>query len=264
MSEKSFRKLIYKATTGIDFSSEDAMYRQLQADGVAMGSPFGPVLANIFAGHCNCEKKLNLEEHPGLLVYCRYDAWMIHSQKPQRKSQAKNLLRCPSKLHESKEFTREEEKDGRLPLMDATVLKNNCGLNSENNNNIRHEKFSSTTTMYRKPTFTGHCLEWKPFTSWRHKISLVRCLAERAKRLRIHNQFHKKLAIINESFQGNGYPAGVVDRMIRQRMSPAGCESKGNVGENVLMCSRLCCEYVIVREEKNVNAIVPVKCLEFW
>ena len=40
-------------TTGVEFSFNDVMYKQV--DGVAMGSPLGPVLANIFVGYCECK-----------------------------------------------------------------------------------------------------------------------------------------------------------------------------------------------------------------
>ena len=151
LSEKFFRKLINKVTTGKEFSFDDTMFRQV--DGVAMGSPLSPVLANIFVGHC--EKKLNLEEHPDLLKYRRYvdDSFSINSAVES----SRNLLCCLNELHESlaMEFTSEDEKDGGLPFMDVMVIKNNCEPNSENNN------ISINTTVYRKPTFTGHYLKWK-------------------------------------------------------------------------------------------------------
>ena len=53
LSEKSFRKLMRIVTTGVEFSFNDIMFQQV--DGVAMGSPLGPVLANIFVGSLNSD-----------------------------------------------------------------------------------------------------------------------------------------------------------------------------------------------------------------
>ena len=41
-------ELMKSATSGVEFSFNDIMYKQ--TDGVAMGSPLGPALANIFVG----------------------------------------------------------------------------------------------------------------------------------------------------------------------------------------------------------------------
>ena len=43
--EDAFRELMLIATRGVEFSFHNQMYKQL--DGVAMGSPLGPALANI-------------------------------------------------------------------------------------------------------------------------------------------------------------------------------------------------------------------------
>ena len=50
IKENSLRQLLLMVTSGVEFSFDDVMYRQL--DGVAMGSPLGPTLANIFVGYC--------------------------------------------------------------------------------------------------------------------------------------------------------------------------------------------------------------------
>ena len=42
----TFREMMLIATRGVEFSFNNQMYKQL--DGVAMGSPLGPALANIF------------------------------------------------------------------------------------------------------------------------------------------------------------------------------------------------------------------------
>ena len=55
------------ATTSVEFSFNNSMYRQI--DGVAMGSPFGPTLANIFVGYYE-SKLFNVISKPN--VHCRY------------------------------------------------------------------------------------------------------------------------------------------------------------------------------------------------
>ena len=50
LPEKSCRRLMLMVTSGVQFSFDDVMFCQM--DGVAMGGPLGPVLANIFVGFC--------------------------------------------------------------------------------------------------------------------------------------------------------------------------------------------------------------------
>ena len=60
------RKLFFRATTGVEFSFNGVMYRQV--DGVAMGSPLGPALANIFVGHCEA----TMDKEKWSLLYNRF------------------------------------------------------------------------------------------------------------------------------------------------------------------------------------------------
>ena len=55
------------ATALVEFSFNNIMYRQI--DGVSMGSPLGPALANIVVGYY--ESKL-FNEISKPIVYCRY------------------------------------------------------------------------------------------------------------------------------------------------------------------------------------------------
>ena len=85
------------ATSGVEFSYNDIMYKQ--TDGVAMGSPLGPALANIFVEFY--EKFFSQISKPS--TYFRYvdDTFaMFRNEKESEKFF--NQLNC---LHSSLKFT---------------------------------------------------------------------------------------------------------------------------------------------------------------
>ena len=139
LTESSFIKLMRKVTAVVEFSFDEVMYRQ--TDGVAMGSPLGPVLANIFIGFH--EQKLPLEDSTGVLFYRRdiddtfsLNVSVEYSQK---------FLSVLNNLHSALEFTCEHEQNGRLPFLNNLVIHNppvNLWV-------------GFTMTIYCKPTFTG-------------------------------------------------------------------------------------------------------------
>ena len=62
-----FVELMQLATSSVEFSFKNNMHQQI--DGVAMGSPLGPALANIFVGYQEA-KLFNITKRP--LVYFWY------------------------------------------------------------------------------------------------------------------------------------------------------------------------------------------------
>jgi len=132
-SKEIFIELMYIATKSVQFSFDNIMYQQI--DGVAMGSPLGPALANIFVGFYE-NKLFNAIDKP--LFYFRYvdDTFAIFNSE----SECNHFLRELNSLHPSLNFTQEMEDNNRLPFLDVLVEK------TEN-------RF--LTSVYRKPTFTG-------------------------------------------------------------------------------------------------------------
>ena len=130
IEEPILKKLLLKCTRDVEFSFNDKMYRQVV--GVAMGSPLGPVLANIFLGHC--ESLIPQEKWPEL--YRRFVDDILNFTEDD----ALQFLECLNQLHPSLEFTMEGEVDKRLPFLDALTMRVGRELK---------------TTIYRKPTFTG-------------------------------------------------------------------------------------------------------------
>ena len=96
------------ATSSVEFSFNNNMYRQI--DCVAMGSPLGPALANIFVGHQE-QKLFNVVNRP--LAYFRYfdDTFAVFNNEDD----CYTLLSHLNSLRPSLRFTHEKESNHALP-----------------------------------------------------------------------------------------------------------------------------------------------------
>ena len=122
IEEGLLKKCLYKSTKEVEFSFNNTMYRQV--DGVAMGSPLGPVFANIFMGRC--ESLIPMDVWPDL--YRRYmdDTFSLF---PKEQDSVLFLDRLNG-VHKSLTFTMESEKDGRLPFLDVSVIRQSHGFST--------------------------------------------------------------------------------------------------------------------------------------
>ena len=144
-----FRNLLTVATKQSFFMFNNKFYKQI--DGVAMGSPLGPALANIFM--CSFENKwLKDCPHslkPKLVFYRQYvdDIFVLFSSLNQVEKFKKYL----SSRHPNKNILLEKENDGLLSFL---------GIN------IFREKGKFVTNVYRRKTLvvfilisTASCLK---------------------------------------------------------------------------------------------------------
>ena len=108
-----------------------------QIDGVAMGSPLGPLFANIFMGSVEHKLKADIE------TYCvRYYRYVDDTFALVRKDyDPSHLLEVLNGAHPQISFTHECESNKVLPFLDVEVQ--------------RRDDDSLCTKVYRKPTFSG-------------------------------------------------------------------------------------------------------------
>ena len=107
-----FAELMKSATSSVEFSFNNAMHKQ--TDGVAMGSPLGPALANIFSEYYE-EKLFSETQKPP--IYFRYvdNTFSIFDYE----AEANAFLTKLNCLHPSLKFTFEKEKEKCLPFLDV-------------------------------------------------------------------------------------------------------------------------------------------------
>ena len=153
-----FVELMTSATCSVEFSFNNTMYKQ--TDGVAMGSPLGPTLANIFVGYY--EEKLFSQTQKSPTYFSHVDDTFAICDYEAEADEFLTKLNC---LHPSLKFTFEKGKGKCLPFLDIYVERTDIGFE---------------TSVYRKLTFTGQDVRWESFNPIKRKISLISTLVHRA------------------------------------------------------------------------------------
>ena len=133
-------------------SPEGRLY--LQVDGIAMGSPLGVLFAESYMTAVEAKALESLDEEP--YVYCRYLDDIFVDIKDESSLQC---LKQQLELNSVLSFTTEMGDGHSLAFLDV-------GINAPSG------KF--LTSVYRKPTNTGHCLNGKSECPERYKLSVTR------------------------------------------------------------------------------------------
>ena len=171
-----------------------------QHDGVTMGSPLGPTLANVFLCY---HEKIWLENCPSEfkpVMYRRYadDTFLLFRSK-HLIEKFRNYL---SRQHKNIKFTSETENENSISFLDIKITR-------ENN------KFM--TSVYRKPTFSGVFTNFGSFIPKSYKYNLLFTLLHRAFKLCSNFEcFHQEIDKLKTIFEYNDYPKSFVDFCIKK------------------------------------------------
>ena len=193
LTRPSFIKLMQLATSSTEFSIGDKMYRQV--DGVAMGSPLGPTLANIFMGFLE-DRYFQTNDRP--MIYYRYmdDCFILFNDKDE----CEGMFNDFNQLHPSISFTMESEVDNCLPFLDVLV---------------KRTPTEFITSVYRKPTFTGQYINFLSHCGKKRKINLIKTLCHRAVSICSPSTLDDEIAKITDILRSNGYPQELVVKTIQ-------------------------------------------------
>ena len=171
----------------------------VQRDGVAMGSPLGPTLANVFL--CYWEE-IWLQKCPkrfAPMYYKRYvdDTFVLFSSEDHVKKFDKYL----NSRHNNMSFKYEVEKNNHLPFLDVSVTR---------------ESESFSTSIYRKPTFSGLYTNYYSYIADNYKKGLIFCLLFRIFTFSVTwSKFHAEVEFLKIIFRKNSFPLHFIDKCIK-------------------------------------------------
>ena len=249
-----FVELMKSTPSSLEFSFNNTMYKQ--TDGVAMGSPLGPALANIFVGYYE-EKLFSQVQKPP--IYFRYvdDTFAIFDHE----AEADEFLTKLNCLHPSLKFTFEKKKGKYLPFLDVYVETTDVGLE---------------TSVHRKPTFIGQYLRWESFSPLKRKISLISTLVHRALMICTKRRLNQEIERIKKILLDNGYPKNIKTQITKEitqfstlkRFGPEKCpvylrvpwigKPSTNLEKEVQTVVESCCGSVSTRLAFTTKRMLPV------
>ena len=197
---KHFKKLLRLATSG-EFLYQDRVFKQV--DGVSMGSPLGPTLANLFLANMESDwlKLPGAPKH-----YFRYvdDIFAVFDNVPNSDHKPQTFLQYLNNRHRNLKFTMEIGPKS-LPFLDSMV-----DISSD----------FTTTTVYRKPTDTGLLLNFTAFCPMQWKFGLIKCFLHRAYRVCSNwNLFNNEINTLRGLFKKNSYPVRLFDKTLADFMT---------------------------------------------
>ena len=196
-NKDQFIQLLNFAMKDSPFIFNNNLY--IQQDGVAMGSPLAPTFANAFLGHY---EKIWLEQCPPSfkpLVYKRYvdDTFLLFNNPEQ----IPKFLAYLNSKHNNIKFTVELENNNSLPFLDILLTRDGNQI---------------STSVFRKPTFTGLGTNFLSFIPEQFKINSIQTLLFRAYNISSNWQlFHKEIEFLKTYFLTNGYPPNIFYKTLR-------------------------------------------------
>ena len=191
IERKDMRDLILLCTKNVHFTFNNDIYKQ--TDGVAMGSPLGPVLAGIIMVELENYMVPRLSNH--LHFWRRYvdDTFTFVKEES-----ITFVLEQLNSYHPNLQFTYELENVGKLSFLDIVVIR-------QNSNKVE-------TTVYRKDTTTDIYLNWFSHGPNTWKRETLKLLINRAYTL-CSTGYHLKEELPwleNVSVERNNYPRWLV------------------------------------------------------
>ena len=191
------KEMLTLCTKNVHFTYNRKIF--VQTDGVAMGSPLGPVFADIFM--IELEKTLLPDIYIQYIKFWR--RYIDDTISYNKIGSIKHILSLLNSFDENIQFTFESENKGTLPFLDVLLCRNGREL---------------ITTVYRKKTNNDIYLNWNAFAPVSWKRGTLRTLVQRAYLVCSTETYLKEELTYLEKvfFEKNNYPKYVINQVFTQ------------------------------------------------
>ena len=153
---EDLKKLLLACTFNVQFLVNQQIYRQ--KDGVAMGSPLGPLLADVFME--KLENETLGQTIAKFTAYKRYVDDILSLCTTELNLD--DTLSAFNSAHPNIRITYEKEEEGQISFLDVRLIKREDG--------------SIQRSVYRKGTWNGQYIHFESFAPMKQKRNLIRCL----------------------------------------------------------------------------------------
>jgi hypothetical protein len=183
------------------FSFNNRFY--IQSDGLAMGSPLSPLLAELFLDSLE-ETLFNSQiQHLKNIVYWHRYVDDILCLWTGTNRQLDSFLNHLNSLHPKISFSMEKDANGTINFLDLTI----------NITGGRHE-FS----IYRKPTYTDHIIPNDSVHHFSHKHAAFHSMIHRLLHIPLSpSNFNMELTTIFKIATNNGYSPNLIQGILRKK-----------------------------------------------
>lgn len=215
MPVSSIVQLLKLCLEDTSFKFRNQFYRM--TDGLAMGSPVSPIVANIFMAELEQRAIETLKEKPKLWLRFVDDILSI-----VKRASVSLILEHLNQQNPAIVFTIEQEQNRKLPFLDGEIYR--IGKQLE-------------MTVFRKPTHSGRYLNFNSHHTISSKCSVADALFARAESIiSDENKKQEEFRTIRRELLQNGYPAALIKRRL-SRVQEKKNSAKGQVEKDPTRCT---------------------------
>ena len=191
LKKEEMRQLLNICTKDMHFTFNGKIYKQ--NDGVCMGNPLGPVIANIFMVELECSLVPTLSD-----ILPEWIRYVDDTFTYVRKGHLDTVLNALNAFHQDIKFTHETEANGCIPFLDVKIPRKT------------DENF--ITSVYRKKTNSNTYINWNSHAPRTWKIGTLHGLLQRAYTICSEDpEVEKEIEFLIQVFsKTNGYPMKII------------------------------------------------------